>query len=194
MQANQSESAIKIGAIALGANLPSEYGSPKVTLGHAVAALESLYTIQAVSTFYTTPAFPKGSGPDYVNAVVMFFSDQAATDVLSALHDIESHLGRVRQDRWGARAVDLDLLFLGDVVLPDAETQSEWRDLPLDRQVGSTPDTLILPHPRLQDRSFVLVPLAEIAPNWVHPLTGQTVLDMRDALPAAEIASVCPVL
>ncbi len=194
MQAIQGKIGTKIGAIALGANLSSAIGPPIVTLGKAVAALKKLYTIQSVSTFYSTPAFPKGSGPDYVNAVVTFFTDKAATDVLAALHDIESHLGRVRQDRWGARAVDLDLLFLGDVVLPDADTQSDWRRLPLDRQIGSTPDQLILPHPRMQDRSFVLVPLAEIAPDWVHPLTGQTVLNMRDALPADEIASVCPVL
>lgn len=113
--------------------------------------------------------------------------------LLSELHRIESELGRVRDRRWGARSVDLDLLFLGDSVRPDPETQTVWRDLSVDEQIAATPDQLILPHPRLQDRAFVLVPLAQVAPDWCHPLTGQTVIQMRDALPVEDIAAMRPV-
>jgi 2-amino-4-hydroxy-6-hydroxymethyldihydropteridine diphosphokinase len=90
------------------------------------------------------------------------------------------------------RTLDLDLLALGDSVLPDAATQEHWRNLPLADQKRLAPDGLILPHPRLQDRAFVLVPLADVAPDWRHPLTGQTVAAMTASLPAAERAAMRP--
>ena len=67
---------------------------------------------------------------------------------------------------------------------------TEWRRLPLSRQVCTTPTELILPHPRLQDRAFVLVPMAEVAPGWRHPVLGRTIAEMRDALPASERAAI----
>lgn len=90
------------------------------------------------------------------------------------------------------RTLDIDLVALGDSVLPDGATQDAWRRLPPEAQVRTTPDRLILPHPRLQDRAFVLVPLADVAPDWVHPRTGQTVRQMLDALPAEDRAAVKP--
>lgn len=90
------------------------------------------------------------------------------------------------------RTLDIDLVALGDSVLPDADTQDAWRSMPPEVQARSAPDRLILPHPRLQDRAFVLVPLADVAPDWVHPRTGQTVAQMLAALPAADVAEVKP--
>lgn len=102
-------------------------------------------------------------------------------------------MGRVRTKRWGQRVIDLDLLAAGDRVLPDARTFAHWRDLPLEAQLVSAPDQLILPHPRLQDRSFVLVPLAEIAPDWVHPILNKTVQQLKDALDPADLAQIKPI-
>jgi 2-amino-4-hydroxy-6-hydroxymethyldihydropteridine diphosphokinase len=108
------------------------------------------------------------------------------------LHDIETRFGRRRAQRWGMRTLDIDLLAMGDSVLPDADTQDRWRNLPPDAQIGATPGELILPHPRLQDRAFVLVPLADVAPDWVHPRLGLTVRDMLAALPQADRDAVKP--
>ena len=84
------------------------------------------------------------------------------------------------------------MLSVGDAVAPDRATYDHWRLLPAEEQTQRAPDQLILPHPRIQDRAFVLVPLRDIAPNWVHPVLGQSVRDMCEALPVDEIAEVTP--
>lgn len=100
-------------------------------------------------------------------------------------------MGRQRDgSRWGARVIDIDLLAMGKRIAPDDSTQDAWRALPPDIQATRTPDGLILPHPRLQDRAFVLVPLADIAPTWRHPRTGQTVTEMLSRLPDRDRAEV----
>lgn len=142
------------------------------------------------SELYATPAFPAGAGPDFVNAAIRVQTTLHAAEIMAALHRIEADAGRERVVRWGQRTLDLDLIGLDDVVLPDARAHAFWRDLPLDQQAKTAPDQLVIPHPRVQDRSFVLVPLADVAPDWVHPLLGLTVTQMRDARPLDEIASV----
>ncbi len=144
------------------------------------------------SGLFRTPCFPVGAGPDYVNAAALVTLQQARTpdQVLADLHAVEARFGRVRQTRWGARTLDIDLLAMGDVVLPDRQTHQHWRDLPADAQQRETPDRLILPHPRLQDRAFVLIPLADVAAGWRHPILGRSVEEMLDALPMADRAEV----
>lgn len=181
--------------VALGANLPFRGDPPETTLARALKSLsEEGLSLLAVSRFFATPCFPAGAGPDYVNAAAMLTVDAEsdATAILAVLHRVEERFGRRRDTRWGMRTLDIDLLALGDSVLPDGDTQDEWRNLDPGRQIGSAPDRLILPHPRLQDRAFVLVPLAEVAPDWVHPRTGQTVAKMLAALPAGDVAAVKP--
>ncbi len=179
--------------VALGSNLSGVAGAPADMLRAALALLaEENIALQAVSRFYHTPAFPAGSGPDYVNAAARITASMGADDILSRLNMIEGKLGRRRRRRWGARVIDLDLIAVGDLVRPDAATHAAWRGLSPEAQKREVPDRLILPHPRMQERAFVLVPMGEIAPDWRHPLTGKSVRQMLAALPVAARAAVRP--
>ena len=182
-----------IGIIALGGNLPSCVGAPQVTLGHAIAAMPaSGLMIRAVSRFFATPCFPAGAGPDYVNAAVCVGFDMSPAELLTTLHKLEHDFGRERRERWGMRTLDLDVLAIGQFVLPDPDTQRHWQTLPAGAQAGAVPDQLVLPHPRLQDRAFALVPMTDIAPGWVHPVLGETAAGLCAALPRSEIDAIRP--
>ena len=148
------------------------------------------------SRLFRTPCFPRGAGPDYINAAacVTLPGELSPMDLLTILHRIEESCGRERGGRWIGRTLDVDLLAVGDSILPDAFTQSRWRDLPFRDQLRLAPDELILPHPRLQDRAFVLVPLADVAPDWVHPILGLSVIQMIAQRPPEEVATVMPLL
>jgi 2-amino-4-hydroxy-6-hydroxymethyldihydropteridine diphosphokinase len=173
--------------IALGTNLGDpQSGKDRLILSAVVAVCDLLGGSAETSRLYATPAFPVGSGPDFVNAVIRVQTNLAAPDILSRLHRVESDFGRVRDQRWGPRTLDLDLLALGDAVLPDREVWAYWHDLPLDRQMQDAPTELILPHPRLQDRAFVLVPLCDVAPDWRHPVLGRTAAELCADLPQAD--------
>ncbi|MDE0970535.1 MAG: 2-amino-4-hydroxy-6-hydroxymethyldihydropteridine diphosphokinase [Octadecabacter sp.] len=176
--------------VAIGGNAYSHIGSPESTVLAAIGALKARFNQFCVSSIYQTPSFPAGSGPDFINAACLFSSALPAADILEILHQIEANYGRERLLRWGQRTLDLDLIAHGDNILPDKLTHDRWRELTLEIQKTQTPDTLILPHPRVQDRAFVLVPLADIAPDWVHPLLDQSVTEMLEHLPAAERAEI----
>jgi 2-amino-4-hydroxy-6-hydroxymethyldihydropteridine diphosphokinase len=171
--------------------MPSDVGSPEKTLLRAFDVLaDSGLSVVAISPFYMTPCFPAGAGPDYVNAAAVLSGLQDPKEMLKALHDVEATLGRTRETRWGQRTLDLDLIGVADLILPDLATYRDWCDLPLSDQIRRTPDQLILPHPRMQDRAFVLIPLADIAPDWIHPVSGLSVRQMLDALPEADKSAV----
>ncbi len=181
------------GALALGSNVTSSAGTPAETLRSALFRLSSgPLTLTGVSRFFRTPAWPPGSGADYVNAAATFRAALPPAAVMAHLHAVEAAHGRLRTARWVSRTLDLDLLFCDDAIFPDEASVRAWIDLPPERQRSDTPDGLILPHPRLQDRAFVLIPLAELAPSWRHPVTGLTVAGMADARPIAEKQDIRP--
>lgn len=184
----------RTGLIALGANLPSGGMPPEMSVPRAMARLvERVGGDHAMSRLFHTPAFPPGSGPEFVNAAVRVQWAGTALELMALLHSIEEEFGRTRAHRWEARVMDLDLIGLDDAILPDAATRANWANLPPEQAAQVVPDQLILPHPRLAERGFVLVPLADVASNWVDPATGQSVAQMLAARPAEELAEIQPV-
>jgi 2-amino-4-hydroxy-6-hydroxymethyldihydropteridine diphosphokinase len=145
--------------IGLGSNL----GDRMTTLRMAIQRLETLGRIAVVSSLYETQPVEYLEQPPFLNAVVALDTALTPADLLSALLGIERYLGRRRSFPNAPRTLDLDLLVVDDVIL-------------------DTPE-LTLPHPRLHERAFVLVPLAEIAPELVLPGTGKTMREFLHTLP-----------
>ena len=165
--------------VALGSNMPSKFGSPLETLNCAISDLQTLhFKLIKCSNFYETEPFPKDSGSKFVNCCAIFESQLSALDVLKHLHIVETFYGRTREKRWGARIIDLDLIYFDQLIYPEKHTLQKWIDLLPDEQNKCWPIEMILPHPRLQDRAFVLIPLRDINKDWRHPLLGISVVDM----------------
>lgn len=179
--------------VAFGANLPDAERQPADTVLKAMELLEQAVDAPIVrSRLFRTPAFPPGAGPDFVNAAARLSWTGLPEALLAHLNGIEASLGRTRQRRWEARIVDLDLIALGSAIRPDAATQSYWVGISPEMAGRVAPQELILPHPRLSERAFVLVPLAEIASGWRHPVTGETVAAMLANCPQDEVDAITP--
>ncbi|UZD90458.1 2-amino-4-hydroxy-6-hydroxymethyldihydropteridine diphosphokinase [Cognatishimia activa] len=173
--------------LALGGNAVSPMGDPAMTLTFALKALSKKgVNILRESSRYVNPAFPKGSGPDFVNAVALVDSDYKPAELLDILHEVEAECGRVREKRWGPRTLDIDLIDAAGRVFPNLELYLWWSGLPPEKQAEIAPEQLILPHPRIQDRAFVLIPMLEVLPEWKHPVTGQGVAEMLSLLPESD--------
>jgi 2-amino-4-hydroxy-6-hydroxymethyldihydropteridine diphosphokinase len=180
--------------IALGANMPAPGSDTLATLSRALELLaaEPGISVARASRWYRTPAWPPGSGADFVNAAAALRTGLPPGELMARLHSVETRLGRTRPVRWGPRVCDLDLLGMGGLVLPDRATVARWMALSAEAAASAAPAELILPHPRLHERAFVLVPLADVARRWRHPVLGRTVAEMRAALPPERLAEVAP--
>lgn len=179
--------------IAFGSNLSSDLGASAELIDGALDILSRNGLFRAVvSGFYQTPAFPAESGPDFINGVVRGETSLSAGEMLAVLHRVEAEFGRTRNKRWEARVLDLDLIDFGGQIAPDSDVHEQWRALPLADQMKQAPETMILPHPRVQDRPFVLVPLRDVAPNWVHPVTGVSVTEMLAQFSDDALAEIRP--
>jgi 2-amino-4-hydroxy-6-hydroxymethyldihydropteridine diphosphokinase len=158
--------------IALGANLPSAAGEPMATLAAALMALEGEGVhVVARSRLYRSAPVPHSDQPDYVNAAAIVETALAPRELLALLHRVELKFGRVRGEPNAARTLDLDLLAYDDRLSAGGEGEP------------------VLPHPRLHQRAFVLLPLLEIAPEWRHPRLGRTVRELAAALPPGQDAA-----
>jgi 2-amino-4-hydroxy-6-hydroxymethyldihydropteridine diphosphokinase len=154
--------------IGLGSNL----GDRQATLRTAVQRLETWGRVTGISSLYETEPVGYLEQPPFLNAVVALESELAPGELLRALLGIERDLGRKRSFPNAPRTLDLDLLLVDEVTLDST--------------------ALTLPHPRLHERAFVLVPLAELAPDMVHPRSGETVRELVHALPDAGVEVYAP--
>ena len=153
--------------IALGANLPSLAGPPAATLDAALRELAGRgITVEKQSGFYRSPAWPDPSDPAFVNAVAVVRTDLAPAALLGVLHEVEAEFGRKRTLPNAPRTLDLDLL-------------------DYDGRIEEGPPRL--PHPRMEMRAFVLVPLREVAPGWRHPVSGRYLSELIEQVPPGGI-------
>jgi len=138
-------------------------GDSRAILEAALSTLAAIpeISLQARSSWYQTKAVGPPQ-PDYLNGCALLHVQTPPQILLETLLEIEAQFGRVRRDRWEARSLDLDLLLYDDLIL----------DTPY----------LQLPHPRMRERAFVLVPLAEIAPDWVEPVSGCVIAELVQAV------------
>ncbi|QDL92173.1 2-amino-4-hydroxy-6-hydroxymethyldihydropteridine diphosphokinase [Paroceanicella profunda] len=174
--------------VAVGSNLQSGPFGATGPLCDALSGMpgESIRP-RLVSPWFRSPAWPPGIGPDFVNGALLADTPLGAEESLAALHRIENALGRVRERRWGPRLIDLDLLAWNDLVTPGRAEVEALMALGLEAGNRPAPEHLVLPHPRLHERGFVLAPLLKVAPDWRHPLTGLSVREMHARLPAAAL-------
>jgi 2-amino-4-hydroxy-6-hydroxymethyldihydropteridine diphosphokinase len=150
--------------IGLGANMGDKEGQIRAALD-ALSRLSETRLL-AVSRLYRTAPVGVTDQDWFLNAALTVETGLGVRELLAALLGIERDLGRVRTLRWGPRKIDLDILFFGDRVIDE--------------------DDLVIPHPRMHERRFVLAPLAEVAPDWVHPRLGRTINDLLAGLPDDE--------
>lgn len=158
---------VKLYAIALGSNL----GDSRTILESALEMLDRVPSIvlKAHSSWYRTKAIGPPQ-PDYINGCAVLQAEMSPEELLETLLAIENKFGRIRRERWGPRTLDLDILLCDDLVL-------------------DTP-TLQLPHPRMRERAFVLIPLAEIASDWIDPVSGMAIGQLLERVDCSGICRI----
>jgi 2-amino-4-hydroxy-6-hydroxymethyldihydropteridine diphosphokinase len=151
-----------LAAVALGSNLDSKFGDREANLREAVRRIGTLGEVRAVSSFYDTEPVGQLEQPRFLNGALVMETELEPVELMRGLLGVERAMGRDRVGSVakGPRVIDLDLLLYGDWAMSSEE--------------------LMLPHPAMGERRFVLEPLGEIAPEWVHPIEGKTVREMLE--------------
>jgi 2-amino-4-hydroxy-6-hydroxymethyldihydropteridine diphosphokinase len=119
--------------------------------------------VMAVSSLYRTAPWGKTEQAEFLNQAFEIHTELEPQELLENILAVEKHMGRSRQEKWGPRLIDIDILFFGDKIIKSPE--------------------LIIPHPHLEERNFVLAPLAEIAPDFLHPLLQKTIRKLLEESP-----------
>jgi 2-amino-4-hydroxy-6-hydroxymethyldihydropteridine diphosphokinase len=161
--------------LGLGGNLPSRrFGTPRSTLEAALLALEQrAVRVRRRSRWYRSQPVPDDGQPWYVNGVAEIETTLSPDELLARALEIESEFGRIRRRRWAPRLIDLDILAYHD--------HHNWNAEPA---LGP-----VVPHPRLHERAFVLVPLVELAPTWRHPVFQRSAAELLEALPPGQFVA-----
>ena len=161
--------------IGLGSNSDSDHRICISIIDDALSLLKNQgVRILKKSSWWESRAVPVGSGPNYINGVIEVSSSLLPNPLLSLLKRIEKNTGRRLGKRWAPREIDLDLLACGQMIYPSVKIFKRWSNLPVAAQKTTEPKHLIIPHPRIQDRLFVLLPLDEVCTYWTHPLFKKT--------------------
>jgi 2-amino-4-hydroxy-6-hydroxymethyldihydropteridine diphosphokinase len=143
--------------------LGSNLGDRKLLLLEAIKRIETgVGPVLQASSVYETQSWGKTDAPDYLNQVLLLRTEMTARQVLEKILAIELSMGRRREEKWGSRTIDIDILFYGDAVIDE-------------------PD-LKVPHPEMHKRRFTLAPLAELAPEFEHPLIKKNILQLKNEL------------
>jgi 2-amino-4-hydroxy-6-hydroxymethyldihydropteridine diphosphokinase len=143
--------------------LGSNLGDRQLFLKKAIDLIENdIADISKASSIYETQSWGKTDAPDYLNQVILLETSLSAQAILQKILNIEHLLGRQREEKWGSRTIDIDILFYGDSVINEPG--------------------LHIPHPELHNRRFTLEPLAEIAPDFKHPVLNKSILTIKNEL------------
>lgn len=167
--------------LGLGGNLDCEtYGSPRRTCGAALEILQRRgIQIVAHSRWFESAPVPISDQPWFINGVVGIETTQPPHDLVKTVLDVETELGRRRSIPNAARTIDIDVLAYGDQIISACDQ-------------ADTKSDVEIPHPRMNSRAFVMLPLADIAPDWVHPKSGVHMRDLINALPADQVCRPIP--
>jgi 2-amino-4-hydroxy-6-hydroxymethyldihydropteridine diphosphokinase len=143
--------------------LGSNLGDRQLYISQAIEHIgRDITPVEKISSVYETQSWGKTDLPDYLNQVITLKTALSASEVLKKILNIENILGRRREERWGSRTIDIDILFYGHAIINETNLQ--------------------VPHPELHNRRFTLEPLAEIAPQFVHPVLNKNILQIKSEL------------